>query len=90
MVYNSIMKEVIILERLISNTCTIRNIRTFIKNYTGWYHFSYTSGANPYIAVSDKVKIRMLLKYNGKFKSVQTLPYIHFVIDDKEESEVPF
>lgn len=35
-----------------------------------WTHFSYKSGANPYIAITDKEKRRILNKYKGKIKQI--------------------
>lgn len=35
-----------------------------------WTHFSYKSGANPYIAKNDVEKRRILNKYKGKTKQI--------------------
>lgn len=75
-------------ENLVKCNYEITDIKKFIKQYGDWYMFYYTSGANPYIACTDKVKLRMLTKYNGKFSLVTTTPCVSFTINDKEESEV--
>lgn len=45
-----------------------------------WTQFIYTSGANPYIAKTDKEKNRMLKKYKNKVIQVGESTY---VVDDK-------
>lgn len=47
-----------------------------------WTHFSFESGANPYIAKTDKEAKRIIKKYGDKVKKVNDNKYI---IDDKEE-----
>lgn len=48
-----------------------------------WYHFEYKSGANPYVAKTEKERDRLLRKYKGKVKKVDDTS---FVIDDVEKS----
>lgn len=48
-----------------------------------WYHFEYKSGANPYIAKTEKERDRLLRKYKDKVKKVDDTS---FVIDDVEKS----
>lgn len=43
-----------------------KEIADFIKTHDDWFHFSYRSGANPYIAVNDKIKTRIMKKYRDK------------------------
>ena len=64
-----------------------QEIRDFVNNHKGWYHFSFKSGSNSYIATSDEEKVRMLKKYNGKFVDIDTT-HMMFVIDDIERNEV--
>lgn len=64
-----------------------QEIKTFVNNHKGWYHFSFKSGSNPYIATSDAEKVRMLKKYNGKIIDIDTT-HMMFVIDDIEKREV--
>lgn len=48
-----------------------------------WYHFEYKSGANPYVAKTEKERDRLLRKYKGKVKKVDDTS---FVIDDVKKS----
>ena len=48
-----------------------------------WYHFEYKSGANPYIAKTEKERDRLLRKYKDKVKKVDDTS---FVIDDVKKS----
>lgn len=48
-----------------------------------WYHFEYKSGANPYIAKTEKERDRLLRKYKNRVKKVDDTS---FVIDDVEKS----
>lgn len=48
-----------------------------------YYHFEYKSGANPYIAKTEKERDRLLRKYKDKVKKVDDTS---FVIDDVEKS----
>ena len=50
-----------------------------------WYHFEYKSGANPYVAKTEKERDRLLRKYKGKVKKVDDTS---FVIDDVEKSSL--
>ena len=36
-----------------------------------WYHFSYLSGGNPYIAKNEKERDRILKKYKGKVEEIK-------------------
>lgn len=55
-----------------------------------WYHFQYKSGANPYIAKTEKERDRLLRKYKDKVEKVDETS---FVVDDvkeiKEDMERP-
>ena len=50
-----------------------------------WTHFSFESGANPYIAKTDKEAKRIIKKYGDKVKKINDNEY---VIDDKEEKDL--
>lgn len=48
-----------------------------------WYNFEYKSGANPYVAKTEKERDRLLRKYKDRVKKVDDTS---FVIDDVEKN----
>ena len=52
------------------------------------YHFSYTSGGNPYIAFTDKERDKIIKKHAGQGEKVTEIRAGFYLIDDiKKERE---
>lgn len=67
-------------ERKVTNEALSNKVKTNLLK-EGFYHFEYTSGANPYVAFSKKERDRILRKYKGK---VEDLGDNHYLINDDE------
>lgn len=49
-----------------------------------WTHFTYTSGANPYITTTEKSKRNLIRKYRRKGYIVTRIKYGFWIINDEE------
>ena len=67
-----------------SNVAEIEGEDSLFTINEGWFHFEYESGANPYIAKTEKERDRILKKYNGK---VDDLGDGSFLIHDSAEKD---
>lgn len=62
--------------------------KNLVKIEEDWAHFEYKSGANPYIAKTEKEKQRILKKYKDKVKEVK--PNFYKIDDMPENIEEKF
>lgn len=51
-----------------------------------FYHFEYTSGANPYIAKTEKERDRIIRKYGA----VKEISKGFYLIDDRRQNDIPY
>ena len=51
-----------------------------------YYHFSYTSGGNPYIAKTEKERDRIIKKHTRAGDKVTEIKTGFYIIDDKHNT----